>query len=294
MRVVSKMGLSETVTVRILAGLCVVLLGLLLISNKSPQEMVHTAVVSEVVKEEQVNDDERTDAHEASVRSVQETGTEGLIEDSTSTKEVGRVVRVIDGDTIEVEVWGVKERVRYIGIDTPETVHPSKPVECFGKEASVQNKMLVEGKEVYMERDVTDRDKYGRLLRYVYVGDVLVNEALVRGGYASVYTYPPDVKYDGRFRDAERSAREESRGLWSSVCAVKHSDPAVEVVSSTVSDSSECTIKGNINANGEKIFHVQGCKSYNATRINVEAGERWFCSEAEALEAGWRKALNCG
>jgi micrococcal nuclease len=198
----------------------------------------------------------------------------------------GTVVRVIDGDTIEVRLGSVVERVRYIGIDTPETVHPSKPVECFGTEASAYNKLLVEGKEVRLEPDVTDRDKYGRLLRYVYVGDVLVNEALVREGYAGVYTYPPDVKYDAMFRDAERVAREEARGLWSAECA------EVERVVPGVPETG-CTIKGNINANGEKIYHVKGCKSYEKTVITEGAGERWFCSEDEAREAGWRKALNC-
>ena len=77
------------------------------------------------------------------------------------------VVRVIDGDTIEVEIDGTSYRVRYIGIDTPETVHPQKPVECFGKEASEKNRELVEGKRVRLEKDVSDTDKYGRLLRYV-------------------------------------------------------------------------------------------------------------------------------
>jgi len=122
-----------------------------------------------------------------------------------------KVIKVIDGDTIKLENG---EAVRYIGIDTPETVHPSEPVQCFGKEASDKNKELVEGKLVKFEKDITDRDKYGRLLRYVWVGDLFVNDYLVREGYAYVYTYPPDVKYSEQFVWAQQEARENNRGLW--------------------------------------------------------------------------------
>lgn len=126
------------------------------------------------------------------------------------------VIKVIDGDTIKL-VNG--EVVRYIGIDTPETVHPSKPVQCFGHEASQKNKELVEGKMVRLEKDISERDKYGRLLRDVWVGDIFVNEYLVRQGYAQVYTYPPDVKYQDLFLQAQREARENNRGLWGACMA---------------------------------------------------------------------------
>lgn len=129
------------------------------------------------------------------------------------TKEFVKVTKVIDGDTVEIEGG---YRLRYIGIDTPETVHPSKPVQCFGKEASNKNKELVEGKTVRLERDITELDRYDRLLRYVWLGNVLVNERLVKEGYATSYTYPPDVKYQERFVQAEREARESKKGLWSS------------------------------------------------------------------------------
>ena len=122
-----------------------------------------------------------------------------------------KVITVIDGDTIKLENG---EAVRYIGIDTPETVHPSEPVQCFGKEASDKNKELVEGKLVKLEKDVTDRDKYGRLLRYVWVGDLFVNDYLVRQGYAYAYTYPPDVKYSEQFVQAQQEAQENNRRLW--------------------------------------------------------------------------------
>jgi micrococcal nuclease len=127
-------------------------------------------------------------------------------------------VRVVDGDTIRVQIGGQEFPLRYIGIDTPETVHPSKPVEFMGKEASDANRRLVEGRMVVLEKDVSDADRYGRLLRYVWLADgagwLLVNHELVRLGFAQASTYPPDVKYTDRFLDAQRSARDGGRGLW--------------------------------------------------------------------------------
>ena len=125
------------------------------------------------------------------------------------------MVEVVDGDTIKVEVAGTVYTVRYIGIDTPETVHPSKPVEWMGREASAANEELVGGQTVYLERDVSETDQYGRLLRYVFLADgTFVNAELVRLGYAVVSTYPPDVRYQALFLEMEREAREAERGLW--------------------------------------------------------------------------------
>lgn len=132
-------------------------------------------------------------------------------QNAESHEEEVLVTRVIDGDTIEIAGG---ERVRYLGIDAPETVDPNRPIGCFGPEASMENKELVEGKYVRLERDITERDKYRRLLRYVYVNDKLVNLELVRGGYAVIYTFPPDVKYQKELLAAQREAREAKRGLW--------------------------------------------------------------------------------
>lgn len=121
------------------------------------------------------------------------------------------VVRVIDGDTIELENG---EIVRYLLIDTPETMHPEKPVECYGPEASEANRRLTEGQKVRLERDVTDRDTYGRLLRYVYVDGALVQAELVREGYGYVYSRQPDVKHLRDMAALERQARGQGAGLW--------------------------------------------------------------------------------
>jgi len=131
-----------------------------------------------------------------------------LLVGCSTPPETAKVTQVIDGDTITVEGG---YRVRYIGIDTPETY----PVaEAFGLEAWQVNRQLVEGKEVRLERDVSETDKYGRLLRYVYVDDVFVNAELVRLGLAEAKAYPPDIKYQDYLEEMEAEARAAGRGRW--------------------------------------------------------------------------------
>lgn len=125
-----------------------------------------------------------------------------------------KCTRVIDGDTIEINYEGKLEKVRLIGVDTPETVHPNKPVEYFGKEASNFTRWLVEGKSVTLEFDWQRRDKYSRLLAYVYLDDgTLVNKKIIEQGYGHAYTKFP-FKYLEEFRAAELKAREAGKGLW--------------------------------------------------------------------------------
>lgn len=122
-----------------------------------------------------------------------------------------QVINVVDGDTIDVLIDGVEYRVRYILVDTPETHGQPEP---FGPEASAANEQLVGGKTVWLEKDVSETDRYGRLLRYVYVGDLMVNEELLRRGLAIVATFPPDVKYVDRFLAVQQQARAAGLGLW--------------------------------------------------------------------------------
>ena len=127
-------------------------------------------------------------------------------------RELVKVDSVIDGDTFRLENG---EKVRLIGVDTPETVHPSKPVQYYGKEASEFTKRMLEGKKVRLEMDVQERDKYGRLLAYVYLEDgTFFNAELVKQGYAQAATYPPNVKYVELFISLQKEARENNRGLW--------------------------------------------------------------------------------
>ncbi|MFO7886874.1 MAG: thermonuclease family protein [Eubacteriales bacterium] len=122
------------------------------------------------------------------------------------------VERVVDGDTIVISGG---ERVRLIGINTPESVKEAGEVEYYGKEASSYTKNILEGKTVYLEKDVSNKDDYDRLLRYIYLEDgTFFNELIVKEGYAFAVTYPPDVKYNEILREAENYARENNLGLW--------------------------------------------------------------------------------
>lgn len=129
-------------------------------------------------------------------------------------RTIGKVVEVVDGDTIKVDINGQVYSLRYIGIDCPECKDPRKPVEVFSREASAKNSELVEGKEVYLIKDVSEVDKYNRLLRYVFVGDTFVNYELVKEGYAHASTYPPDVACSDFMATAQNSASSLLLGFW--------------------------------------------------------------------------------
>jgi micrococcal nuclease len=124
------------------------------------------------------------------------------------------VSRVVDGDTIEVQLNGREEDVRYIGVDTPETVKPGEPVQCFGPQASSFNHRLVEGRRVRLVFDEERRDVYGRLLAYVYLGKRFVSAELVRRGFARTLTIPPNDNFAGRLKRLEIAAARAGRGLW--------------------------------------------------------------------------------
>ena len=136
-----------------------------------------------------------------------------------------QVLKVNDGDTIVVDMNGVEETIRFIGVDTPETHHPSKPVQCFGRAASEFTTYQLDGQLVRLEADPlnSNRDRYGRLLRYVYLQDgTLLNESVIEEGYGFAYTSFPFTKAE-EFEALERLAREENRGLWQG-CNITHHD----------------------------------------------------------------------
>ncbi|MEX0983952.1 MAG: thermonuclease family protein [Actinomycetota bacterium] len=123
------------------------------------------------------------------------------------------VTRVVDGDTAHVDLDGRDVTVRFIGIDTPE-VAPDQPRECFGPEASAYTTDRLEAQEVDLEFDVERTDRYDRTLAYIWIGQELFNETLVREGYALITTFPPNVRYVERYIEAQRAARSEGAGLW--------------------------------------------------------------------------------
>lgn len=189
------------------------------------------------------------------------------------------VKRVVDGDTFETDKG---EKVRLIGMNTPETVKPNSPVEKYGKEASAYSKKQLTGKTVYLFADAGDKDKYGRLLRYVFIkgGAEMYNETMLKEGYANTMTIPPNVMFAKTFVETEREARNKGKGLWSGGDA--KSD---QKKTGSAASCKDPQIKGNINAKNEKIYHLPGGKSYSQTKA-----EMMFCTEEAASDAGFRKA----
>ncbi|EXX88088.1 nuclease [Paenibacillus darwinianus] len=186
------------------------------------------------------------------------------------------VRRIVDGDTFET-VDGRK--IRLIGVNTPETF--GKP-ETFGEEAKAFALSELQDRRVWMFKDISETDRYGRLLRFVFVQGEreMFNERLIREGYARVMTYPPDVTYAERFVRGEREARANDRGLWRrepSRVGGKSADAEAPAV------CKEPLVKGNINSRGAKIYHVPGSPQYNQTKA-----ERMFCTAEEAEAEGFR------
>lgn len=171
-----------------------------------------------------------------------------------NTSDETLVRHVIDGDTLVLEDDRV---IRYVGIDTPEIGKKRAP-ECFGREATIQNRTLVEGKRVRLETDVSDVDRYGRALRYVYRGDLFVNQLLVREGYARVLSISPDTKFQELFRTEERAAREARRGIWGETCAA----PARE-------DDRDCGDFSN-RAEAQTFFLREGGPTHDPHRLDQD------------------------
>lgn len=196
--------------------------------------------------------------------------TESQTGEKEPSREEAQVVEVIDGDTIVVLLNGVRERVRLIGIDTPEVGRP------YYEEATRKTTELVLGKTVRLEKDISERDKYGRLLRYVYVGSLFVNAELVRQGYAHAYTYPPDVKYADYFTQLQREAREKGVGLWGP---------------STNSKNNETKQKVKYVASKRRApFHYPWCPwAKKIAPYNLQT----FASREEAIKAGHRPCKVC-
>lgn len=178
----------------------------------------------------------------------------------TQAGEYATVVDVVDGDTIKVKFPdGHIETVRYIGINAPETGQP------YASEATMFNASLVSNKQVRLEKDVSERDKYGRLLRYVYVGSLFVNAEMVAKGYANAATYPPDVKYANYFASLEAQARNNGLGLWTP-------PPQTTTTTTTQTTTSGGDITVYITRTGEK-YHRDGCRYLSKSKIPISLAE---------------------
>ncbi|WP_226530219.1 thermonuclease family protein [Metabacillus niabensis] len=206
-------------------------------------------------------------------------------EQTNSTLLDAEVTKVVDGDTLHVMISGKKETIRLLLVDTPETVHPSKEVQPFGPEASNYMKEKLNGEEIQVELGIGERDKYGRLLAYVYHDNQMINKRLLEKGLARVaYVFEPNTKYIDEFNEIQKQAQNEQVGIWSleNYASDKGFQDKTQVVNDDTVNSG-CTIKGNINSKGEKIYHTVQSPSYNVTKP-----EELFCTEKEAVEAGYR------
>ncbi|PLT33786.1 thermonuclease family protein [Bacillus sp. V5-8f] len=209
------------------------------------------------------------------------------------------VTNVVDGDTIDVKINNKEERVRLLLIDTPETKHPSKPIQPYGPEAFDHTKHELLGKQVGLEKDVSERDRYGRMLAYIWVDGELYNETLIKKGLARVATFPPDVKYVNRFIEKQKEAQKKGVGIWSIENYVQekryNSDIQQKRTSITnneqnqdVIQNEECDgkIKGNKNS---RIYHLPSGAHYDEVAADNVV---WFCTEDEAKAEGYRKSKN--
>ena len=181
------------------------------------------------------------------------------------------VSRVIDGDTVELLMEGSRVKVRLIGVDTPETVHPQKPVEFYGKEASTFTRNLLRGEQVFVELgEGSSRDKYGRLLAYLYraTDSLFVNQEIVRQGYGHAYTRYP-FKYMEQFREYERLARESGRGLWRQALSQTIEQLPTPDTPESVENENDFDAEGVIvyaTETGSK-YHLFGCRYLSQSKI---------------------------
>lgn len=248
-----------------------------------------SSTISPEISKPKTNDTSESDTASTSqlVREVTESAT------PNSTQPLYDVLYIIDGDTIKANYEGRPTSVRLIGVNTPETVDPRKNVECFGHEASNFLKSLLTNKKVNLVVDSTqaNRDKYNRLLRYIYLDNEDINQKIIASGYGHEFTYNVPYQKQSLYKQAQAEASNAGRGLWAANACAKPSSPQPATTSySSTTTTPQCDIKGNINSKGEKIYHVPGQKYYNKTKIDETKGERWFCNEAEAVNAGWRRA----
>ncbi|MFL8968624.1 hypothetical protein GUI37_04590 [Helcococcus kunzii] len=228
------------------------------------------------------------------------------------------IEKIVDGDTIRIYKDGKVEKIRLLLVDTPESVHSQQYKNVkLGTSAYIFTRDFLQGHKVSLEYDEEKIDRYGRTLAYVYRDDgKSLNKALLQASLAKVVLYEPNDKYYNEYKAIERQVRPKGNGIWANIEAAfpgkpkevkikeqkkkvvqnkkvetKQKTENIEHKKQTVDTSSQkALIKGNINRKGEKIYHLPGMRDYDKTKINTSKGERWFRTEQEAINAGWRRA----
>ncbi len=240
--------------------------------------------------------DEQVENQTPSETATDETQTEPEEEHEFPRSEVP-LIKVIDGDTIKVIINEKEENVRFLLVDTPETNHPRmNGPQPFGPEAKEFMEEFAAGGKLELELDVSERDRYGRILAYVYVNGVSAQEELLKRGLARVaYIYPPNTRHVDQYQEIQEKAQAEGVGIWSVENYAQEDGFYPEYVDNPDSDSKKtqennpvtenCTVKGNISSSGEKIYHVETGAYYDRTNP-----EECFNTEEEAEAAGYRKS----
>lgn len=202
------------------------------------------------------------------------------------------VLKVVDGDTIDVLINGKSQAVRLIGIDTPEVVDPRKPVQCFGEQASQKAKSILGGKNIFLESDPSqrDKDKYQRLLRYIYLEDgTNFNLMMIMQGFAHEYTYNLPYKYQSEFKAAQKTARQKGIGLWSPDTCSGNTG-----MSSTAIKTSE---SNSVSQAGDQSSLSQGTSSavlnYKPTGVySCDCSK--LCGQIKTCDEAYYQLQNCG
>ncbi|MGF6948858.1 micrococcal nuclease [Neobacillus sp. B4I6] len=275
-------------------------------SSSEPSKQKSDSKTSSVVKNNEVHTNETSDSKTPSLSQTE------VPQSKTGNKKLlpATIVKNVDGDTINVNLNGKIEKVRMLCVDTPETHHPRLGVQPFGPEASEYTKEILSvGTKVEIEPGIGDgRDKYGRLLAYIYVNGKMFNEMLLEKGLARVaYIYAPNTQYVDEFYAIQKKAQEKGVGIWSIENYAQEDGYNTENVKETEekgtnskassgnnyqnnpSDDQETNLdcKGKIKGNANShIYHVPGGSFYDSTTDNIV----WFCSEKEAQDEGYRKS----
>lgn len=240
------------------------------------------------------NQEKQLENKDATEQKANEQITELQEEKNEETAPLFKVVKVVDGDTLDIDMNGTIERIRLIGMDTPETVDPRKVVQCFGKEASDKAKEILSEKRVSIEADNSqgERDSYKRLLRYVYLEDgTFFNKYMIAEGYAHEYTYQSiPYKYQEEFKEAEKQARETKKGLWSpSSCNGDTNQAAIsESTNSTAVLNTISTNTNNSNGSVVKKSRTGICHAPGTTYYNKTQNYTPYNSLDECLKSGGR------
>lgn len=283
-------------------------------TNEQPtpqQQEAPAAVIEEQQKEvEEIADKPEPVAKQKEPMQIpQEANTVQKVESSVT------VVRVIDGDTVVIQTAeGTEEHLRIVGVDAQEKG------DCYTNEATNRLVGLAQGKAVILEKGSSDeRDSFGRLLHYLRIGDTDIGATLIREGFVRSFKKYPHPRLE-IYNGMEEAAMREQKGLWSACKEQEQEEqaPAPQPVQQNTPpapttsgggggnpsatppedqppppEEQECVIKGNVNSKKEKIYHFPGCQAYNKTKVQAHEGDRWFCTEAEASAAGFRRAGNC-